>query len=118
MIRGTIYSADGQELAKTTTDENGDEVRTYPFGSLFAQVVGYTGKGNSGLESSYNYMLMESHTSKLKQVKNEFSDAKNPGDSLYTTLNTTLQQPRPMHWTDTAVQLSCWRQKRAVYLPM
>lgn len=48
MIRGTIYSADGQELAKTTTDENGDEVRTYPFGSLFAQVVGYTGKGNSG----------------------------------------------------------------------
>ena len=92
VIRGTIYSADGQELAKTTTDENGDEVRTYPFGSLFAQVVGYTGKGNSGLESSYNYMLMESHTSKLKQVKNEFSDAKNPGDSLYTTLNTTLQQ--------------------------
>ena len=51
-----------------------------------------TRKGNSGLESSYNYMLMESHTSKLKQVKNEFSDAKNPGDSLYTTLNTTLQQ--------------------------
>ena len=49
VIRGTIYSADGQELAKTTTDENGDEVRTYPFGSLFAQVVGYTGKGNSGL---------------------------------------------------------------------
>ena len=31
VIRGTIYSADGQELAKTTTDENGDEVRTYPF---------------------------------------------------------------------------------------
>ena len=29
VIRGTIYSADGQELAKTTTDENGDEVRTY-----------------------------------------------------------------------------------------
>ena len=69
VIRGTIYSADGQELAKTTTDENGDEVRTYPFGSLFAQVVGYTGKGNSGLESSYNYMLMESHTSKLKRCE-------------------------------------------------
>ncbi len=92
VVRGTIYSADGQELAKTTTDENGEETRTYPFGSLFAQVVGYTGKGNSGLESSYNYMLMESHTSKIKQVKNEFSDTKNPGDDLHTTLNTTLQQ--------------------------
>ena len=92
VTRGTIYSADGQELAKTTTDENGEETRVYPFDGLFAQVVGYTGKGNSGLESSYNYMLMESHTSKLKQVKNEFSDAKNPGDDLHTTLNVALQQ--------------------------
>ena len=119
VIRGTIYSADGQELAKTTTDENGDEVRTYPFGSLFAQVVGYTGKGNSGLESSYNYMLMESHTSKLKQVKNEFSDAKNPGDSLYTTLNTTLQQAAADAldgYRGAVVVLEA--KNRAVYLPM
>ena len=92
VTRGTIYSADGQELAKTTVDANGEEKRVYPFDSLFAQVVGYTGKGNSGLESSYNYMLMESHTSKWEQVKNEFSDTKSLGDNLYTTLNTTLQQ--------------------------
>ena len=40
VYRGTILSADGQVLAQTVLDENGDEVRRYPYGSMFAHSVG------------------------------------------------------------------------------
>ena len=38
--RGSIYSADGETLARTV-EEDGSEVRQYPFGEVFAHVVGY-----------------------------------------------------------------------------
>ena len=41
VTRGTIYSSDGEVLAETKTDENGNETRYYPYGSMFAHAVGY-----------------------------------------------------------------------------
>ena len=40
ILRGRILSSDGQSLAETQTAEDGTETRVYPFGSLFAHVVG------------------------------------------------------------------------------
>ena len=92
VVRGEIRSADGQVLAKTVTAEDGTERREYPFGALYAHVVGYTGKGRTGLESLNNFYLLTSHVNLAEQVLNEFSGVKNLGDNVVTTLDHKLQQ--------------------------
>ena len=90
--RGSIYSADGQVLARTLLDEEGNETREYPFGNLFAHVVGYSTKGRSGVEAQANYYLINSNISLTEKAANDAAGIKNPGDHVYTTLNVELQQ--------------------------
>jgi peptidoglycan glycosyltransferase len=92
MVRGEILSADGQVLARTDTAEDGTETRVYPFGNLFAHVVGYASVGKTGLESLANYYLLSSHMNLIEQTVNELSDQKNIGDNVVTTLDVELQQ--------------------------
>lgn len=90
--RGSIYSADGQVLARTLLDEEGNETREYPFGNLFAHVVGYSSKGRTGVEAQANYYLINSNLSLSEKAANDAAGIKNPGDNVYTTLNVELQQ--------------------------
>lgn len=92
IVRGKILSSDGQVLAETHIGDNGDEIRVYPFGTLFAHVVGHSTKGKTGLESLGNFYLLTSHVNLLEQVVNEISDQKNPGDDVITSLDVGLQQ--------------------------
>lgn len=92
IIRGSIYSADGEILAGTNVDAEGNETRLYPFENVFAHVVGYYTNGKSGIESVANYELMSSHASILKQLENESQDIKVRGDSVILTLDSRLQQ--------------------------
>ena len=48
--RGTIYAAGGQILAETATDEEGEEVRVYPYANMFSHAVGYASNGRYGHE--------------------------------------------------------------------
>ena len=91
VVRGKIVSADGQVLAQTNVYEDGTEERTYPYANMFAHVVGYDTNGKSGLESEANFQLLTSHEFFLNQMKNEFKNQKNTGDSVITTLNADLQ---------------------------
>lgn len=89
--RGTIYSADGKELAKTVSDGNGEEKREYPYKNEFSHVVGFSTNGRSGIENLANYYLInsnESLTNKAEAYKNE---QKFRGDNVFTTLDTSLQ---------------------------
>lgn len=92
ILRGKIISSDGQVLAETLTGEGGEEIRVYPYGTLFSHVVGHSTKGKTGLESQGNFYLLSSHVNLLEQIWNELSGRKNPGDDLVTTLDTGLQQ--------------------------
>ena len=92
IIRGEILSNDGKVLAKTNVAEDGTEVREYPYGSLFAHVVGYSDQGKTGLESLANFYLLSSHMNLVEQAVNELSDVKNLGDQVVTTLDVGLQQ--------------------------
>lgn len=89
--RGTIYSSDGKILAQTIEAEN-EEVREYPYKEVFAHVVGYTGKGKTGIEELENYNLINSTISERDKIDNELAGMKNPGNDVYTTLDTALQQ--------------------------
>lgn len=58
--RGMIISADGRILARSVeSDDEYERQRIYPFGELFAQVVGYQSVvvGSTGVERSYNAVL-------------------------------------------------------------
>lgn len=52
IIRGNIYSADGNVLAQTDIAEDGTESRSYPYSNLFAHIVGYATNGKSGTSRS------------------------------------------------------------------
>ena len=41
VTRGNIYSADGHVIAKTTKNENQEQVRVYPDDRLFSHAIGY-----------------------------------------------------------------------------
>lgn len=67
-VRGDLVSSDGEVLATTKQDENGEDVRTYPYHSVFSHVVGYTSVGEAGLESSASYYLLNSHESSWNKL--------------------------------------------------
>ena len=91
-IRGNILSSDGTVLAETKVASDGTETREYPYANLFAHVVGYSTRGNTGIEQLANYYLLTSSISPAEQLKNQVKDVKNQGDDVVTTLDIDLQR--------------------------
>ncbi|MBB2183636.1 penicillin-binding protein 2 [Lachnospiraceae bacterium MD1] len=92
ILRGSILSADGEILAKTVLDKDGNETREYPFDDIFAHVVGRYDKGKTGIEESENIRLLTSNVNSLDVMYSDLIGEKSPGDNVITTLNTKLQQ--------------------------
>ena len=90
--RGAIYASGGQILAETKTDEDGTEIREYPYENLFAHVVGYATNGKFGIEASSNYYLINSNAKIADKVASDMAGVKYPGDNVYTTLDLGIQQ--------------------------
>lgn len=90
IIRGAIKSEDGEILAQTVVDEEGNETRYYPYGSLFSHSVGYSTHGKTGVELMANYKLLTSNTPILEYAANEFKGDKNDGDNVITSLNVSI----------------------------
>ena len=76
ITRGSIIGIAGDSLAYTATDGNGAEIRVYPYGRLFAQTIGYTDFGSSGLENVLGSRLLASHTDIITQVENLAKEGK------------------------------------------
>ena len=94
IIRGSIVDKNGNVLAQTVVGDDGSETREYPYGEVFAHVSGYsnTKLGTTGLESVENFELLTSNAFFLEKLQNEFSEKKNRGDTVVTTLDANLQQ--------------------------
>lgn len=91
--RGSIYARDGEVLADSVLDADGNETRRYPFGNLFAHAVGYATKGKAGIEAQENYYLIRSDISLSEKARLSDEGAfKNPGNSVTTTLSVPLQE--------------------------
>lgn len=90
--RGRIYSGDGEVLAFTKVDTEGKETRIYPYAEWFAHIVGYAQKGRTGIEDMANSYLLQSNVPISEKIMNEMAGMKNPGDSVYTTLDVSLQE--------------------------
>ncbi len=90
--RGSIYSSDGEVLARTVFTQDGQEVREYPYDNLFSHVIGYSTNGRIGVEDFSNYYLINSDISLAQKVSNTTAGVKNPGNNVYTTLNVKMQE--------------------------
>ena len=80
--------------SETVVADDGTETRNYPYGSVFAHVIGYsdTELGKTGLESVENFELLTSNAFFVEKIQNEFRGEKNIGDTVVTTLDADLQQ--------------------------
>ena len=92
VVRGKILDSKGEVLAETRVAEDGTESRYYPYGDLYAHVVGYDTLGKSGLESTENFTLLTSHSFFLEKLAKTVKEEKNIGDNVITTLDTELQK--------------------------
>lgn len=90
--RGSIFAAEGEVLARTVEDDNGNEIREYPYQNLFSHIVGYSVNGRMGVESLANYYLINSNAPLSQKASLDVAQEKYPGDDVYTTLNVELQQ--------------------------
>lgn len=90
--RGSIISADGNVIAATVTDDDGNSVRYYPYNNLFAHIIGYINNGGYGLEASAAYYMLTTNQNLFEQIANDLSGQKNQGDNVITTLDSGLQQ--------------------------
>ena len=99
--RGSIYASDSETLlasTQTELDEEGNvvQIRSYPFGSMYAHVVGYAPLGGSGLEEHFKYELLHSDLPLSEKVrydnKENAEDKLYPGNNLITTLDPKIQQ--------------------------
>lgn len=91
VVRGKIYTADEQLLADTIVDSEGNETRRYPYGRIFAHVVGYSTHGTTGIEAQANGSLLRSNIFYGEKAISELQGEKSPGDSVITTLDYDLQ---------------------------
>ena len=90
-IRGSIVTESGDVLAYTSVNGD-DEKRVYPYGNLFAHVVGYSTNGGMGIEKIANMSLLQSNASISDKVDNDLNNTKDIGDTVVSTLNVRLQE--------------------------
>lgn len=90
--KGDIVTSDGYVIAETVLTENGEEERYYPYGKMFAHATGYASNVRTGLEKQLNFTLLRSNSFFLEQIMHDFTNQKDFGDNVITTLRYDLQQ--------------------------
>ena len=91
IVRGSILSADGKVLARTVTDENGNEIRDYPYDEMFVHAVGRFLQSRTGVELSENFTMLTSSINELDKILLQLDGEKLQGDSVVNTLDSSLQ---------------------------
>ncbi len=86
IVRGTIYSSDMEILAQTLEDNT----RDYPYGEIYAHVVGRFVKGKTGIEGTEELTLLKIDRYDRETLINEIKGIKNKGNSIITTLDHRL----------------------------
>ena len=92
VTKGKIVSADGKVLAETKTDEEGNDIRVYPYHDMFCHIVGRTVNSMTGIEGKQGYPLLASHINPMAQLANTVRGGKSDGDNVVTTLDAKLQK--------------------------
>ncbi len=92
--RGPIVAADGTVLAHSKRGAEGVYERSYPTGSLFANVIGYyfVDRGSAGLESFRSTALDGQTDTGLQGILDQLQGRKPSGEKVVTTLVPSAQR--------------------------
>ena len=91
VVRGSIMASSGEALAYTEIQDDGSQLRVYPYGEVFAHVTGYIGHGKAGLEESANELLLKA-PDLLDTLKSWANEEAVMGSNVVTTIDLDLQQ--------------------------
>lgn len=94
-IRGSIFDRSGTLLAYSQENAEGRQERIYPFGGLYAHVIGYHTPlyGNSQLEATYQMDLSGNKAwNRLVDLPAQWAGESLYGNELHLTLDHTLQK--------------------------
>ncbi len=97
--RGTILDVKERPIAETVrVDDPDDELgrgyhyeRQYRYAKAFAHITGYTGKGKTGVESEYNYILETVSNELYQNLANVISHKDIKGNDVVLTIDADLQ---------------------------
>jgi penicillin-binding protein A len=92
--RGDIATAHGTVIARSVRGAGGAYHRVYPYGSLFANAIGYSASsiGQAGMEAAWEPQLAAAESGTIASLFNRLSgQAPNQGDEVVTTLDPTAQ---------------------------
>lgn len=92
VVKGDIITSDGYVIAETIISIDGEEARYYPYGPMFAHATGYSTNVRTGLEKQLNFTLLRSHSFFVEQIMHDFTNQKDLGDNVITTLRYDLQE--------------------------
>lgn len=92
IIRGKIISSDDKVLADTINNDAEDEIRSYPYGDMYAHVVGRVMRGRAGIEEMENITLLTSYSNSTDAMYNDLIGVKNPGNNVISTVNHKLSK--------------------------
>ncbi|MDF1618459.1 peptidoglycan D,D-transpeptidase FtsI family protein [Petrocella sp. FN5] len=91
VIRGDIVDRNGHILA-TSKIQDHQQMRMYPYESLFSHVIGYMGYGKTGIEA-YSYLdLIRTKENLWDKFMKGFTNDLPIGHTVVTTLDLELQQ--------------------------
>lgn len=94
VLRGSITDRSGVVIAESKLDDDGNQKRVYPYGSLYTHVVGYNTRsyGKTNLELSFNdYLLKTESLSEIIQYGMDPDEMKR-GCDLITTIDHDLME--------------------------
>lgn len=92
-LRGSILDKNGVVLANSTINNN-NQVRVYPYGKLYSQIIGYNSRsyGKTLLEAQRNNDLLNiSELAPVLNLKNKLSGQQKTGNNLVLTIDHNLQ---------------------------
>ena len=92
IFRGSILSCDYEELAYSSDNGDGTEERIYPYGNMFAHVVGRFHETKTGLEASEDFTMLTSSINLFETGYNQITNTKSPGNNIVTTLDVDIQK--------------------------
>lgn len=92
VVRGKILSKDREVLAETVTENDGKEIRYYPYKGMFSHIVGHFSQGRTGIELLENYKMLQSNDNPIGNLSKELAGKKTLGDNVVTTLSVNLQK--------------------------
>lgn len=92
IARGKILDKNGNILAYSDIDQNGNQVRHYNYGKISSTITGYTSKtyGKTGIEKTYNNWLLNLKDENLSNFR-KMVVTNDVGNDLHLTIDQNIQ---------------------------